>query len=589
MAEKAWVRHAIQIGRFEFRRSVRALRQDRARFGLMAFGSVVMTLLITGMGFLFIDVLRDIEGMSIPAPVQGTIVFFWLFDVYMVAQRVASAKNRIETEPLMLTTVSARTVIGGLLIAEVLRMLAYVLLPAIAISILIAYALAAPLLLITVLLAMILFATTAVTAGSVIGYGVALLIATSPFVARHKTALGVPAAILGMGGIFLFQFPQVTGISQTALAWLPPAWIVDVAVLGAPIKTSLVHVIGIVIGSGLFVTAGGLVAEWETTSFWFSDDPATTTTDTKQSDTTTTATKTVESEESSALASAVTPFRANMVSLPVQRVAQMTVLRAWRDPQRLTFVLMPVVALGSSLIGSGGTDGVFATAPAALAVIIPWVAGAVFTLNPFGDEGAMLPITLTGVTGSQYVRGITLPGLLIGLPVAICLTIGSSFLSSYGILVRVGLGVLTVFLTIISVALGPLIGMTFPRFDAISVGNAKNVVPPRILAIMLHGAAIGIPGGLLALLIVSPRLARIGVSAMFGWLPGVLLQLLVNAGLDPLAGVSKRFLTLSETIQSISIETFRMSLGSVLGICGVIIAVLAYRTAIQRFDEFSPP
>ncbi|PSQ49677.1 hypothetical protein BRD12_05315, partial [Halobacteriales archaeon SW_12_67_38] len=57
----------------------------------------------------------------------------------------------------------------------------------------------------------------------------------------------------------------------------------------------------------------------------------------------------------------------------------------------------------------------FAVAPVEIALLVPWLAGATFGLNPFGDEGAVLPATLTGaISGGAFVRGLALvgPGVL---------------------------------------------------------------------------------------------------------------------------------------------------------------------------------
>lgn len=588
MSEQHWVRHAIDVGWFEFRRSVRAIRQDRARFALMVLGVAIPSIIITGLGIVFVDSIGSIRGTGIPDYVRGTIAYFWLFDVFIIAQRVASAKHRVEAEPVMLTTVSARTLVTGLILAEALRFLTFASLPIIAIGGLLAYGLTAPALLLSLPLAVVFFAVTAATAGSVIGYGIALLLETCPFVAKHKTALGVPIAIIGMGGLSLFYYPQVTGISQAALAWLPTAWFTDIAVLGGPLDGSLLQAGGALTASIIFVVAGGRVAEWETTAYWYSGG-VTLTDDSDEPHSPATEAESQSLSAESVLAETVAPFRFGFLSRPTRRVAQMTVLRAWRDPQRLMFVLMPVVLFGSSFLSTGGISNLLSSLPGVSAVLLPWIAGAIFPLNPFGDEGSVLPTTLTAATGGEYVRGLIAPGVIFGLPMAVILTGIAGITSPYTISVSVSLVGLAIYLTIVSVALGPNIGMRFPRFRAISVGQADEVVPPRILAVSLHGVSVALPGGLLVLLIIQPDLAQTTVSVVLGVLPGFVLDLLVTAGAEPLAGVSTWFTAVGETIQAIPPTTFRATTGAGLLSGGAIVALAAYRDSIRRFNGFSPP
>jgi hypothetical protein len=76
-------------------------------------------------------------------------------------------------------------------------------------------------------LAAVFLGLTAVLVGMVLGYAVALLIATSPFVARHKTVLGGVAVLVAMGGYLFVTLPQFGGVGQEALAVLPVGWLVD--------------------------------------------------------------------------------------------------------------------------------------------------------------------------------------------------------------------------------------------------------------------------------------------------------------------------------------------------------------------------
>ncbi|MFB9806916.1 hypothetical protein ACFFQF_17500 [Haladaptatus pallidirubidus] len=552
----------------------------------MILGVALPTVMFGGVGFLLISFIEDISGSTIPDQLRGMVALFWLFGVFLVTQRVASAKPRIDADQLMLTTVSARTAVGGLLIAEFLRILSYISFPVLVLSSLLAYAQTAPAFLITIPFAIMLFSATVATAGSAVGYGIALLIASSPFVAKHKTALSIPIGLLGVLGYLGFQYSEITGLDQSALAWFPAAWFADIAVVGGPIHGSLTRAAGVLLGSCVFVITVGRLAEIATTAYWFSDGPILT--DSTPSERTTTGSDNHSEKRKSALANAVAPITVDFLPLPIQRVAQMVMLRTWRDPQRLMFIIMPVaIFIGPAISSVNGLD-LFSVLPIASVVLIPWMAGAVFPLNPLGDEGSVLPVTLTAVTGTNYVRGLIAPSIILGLPAAVILTGITSLISPYPILTQFGLVVLAIYLTLVSAALGSGIGMLLPRYNAISIGQADEVIPPRITAVTLHGIAVCIPGCLLALLLATPELAQTMISILVGTLPGILLKLLATVGLEPLAGIATWFLTIGNSIQAIARPMFRLTTISVLGTSGIIVAIAAYRGATQRFNAFSP-
>lgn len=201
MAEPHWLRHALRIGGFEFKRTVRAVWQDKARAFLLTVGLVIPSLMLAGFVYLFSGAIREAGPITLPPVARGTVAMLWLFGVFIATQRVVSARPRIDAESLMLTMVSARTVVGGLLIAETLRALAYLCFPVLVLTGGAVYLFGSVTSLFLIPFATVLFRLTAVLVGMALGYAIALLIATSPFVARHKTILGGAAALFAMGGI----------------------------------------------------------------------------------------------------------------------------------------------------------------------------------------------------------------------------------------------------------------------------------------------------------------------------------------------------------------------------------------------------
>lgn len=589
MAESGWVRHSLSIGVFEFRRTVRDLWQDKARFTLTALVGVIPSLIFVSFLIVFADSLPEFGSVVVSGQLRGSVALFWLFASFIITQRVVSARTRIEGESLMLTTVSARTAAGGLLVAELLRVVSYFGLPLLVLTGTGMFLLSSPASLVLVPTTALFFIATAVITGSMVGYAVAWLVATSRFIARHKTVLGSAVSLIAMGGYFLFLYPQIGGLSQASLAWLPVGWFADLAVVGTPLVGSSLRSAGALLGSVVLIVIGGVTVERETTAFWFSEPVS--------ADAGETAHGSATGEESSirpsrrdALAAAVKPLVIpHFVSAPVRRVAEWTLLRTRRDPNRLTFLLIPVFAIGSSLVSAGLQSGSLRVLAAPVsAVLFPWLVGALFAMNPFGDEGAVLPVTLTAVSGKQYVRGLMTPGLVLGLPVVIVVTSIAGVFSPYPLAARIGLVVLGMYLTCVAVAITPAIGMALPRFSAISVGRSQDVLPPRMSAVLLHLLVITIPGGLLVMLITVPELARGLFAVVFGSLPAFVVGSLTNSANSLLSTVSTWFEQVGEVIRALGISQLQVVVGGVLIVGEVVALFLLYRNAIRRFERYSP-
>jgi len=585
MAEPGWLRHALAVGRFEFRRSVRAIWADKARFALLSLGVLIPTASFGAFAVVFADTIRDVGTIALPDQLRGGVALFWLFGVFVVGQRVASARARPEAEPLLLTTVSARTAAAGLLIAETLRILAYVGLPLVVVTGAAVSLFGAVIALLTVPAAALLFTATAVVAGSAAGYAVALLVATSRFVARHKTVLGSAASLAAMGLYFLLLYPELGGVSQASLAWLPVGWFGDLAAVGTPIVGSPARAVGALVASLAVLGAGGAAIERVAVALWFTDPVSV---DADESDA---ARDSPPASRRDALAAAVAPLAIpRALSTPVRRVAEWALLRTRRDPNRLAFLFIPVFGVGSAILSSGLQSGALTALLAPLAaVVLPWLAGALFAMNPFGDEGAVLPVTLTAVSGRQYVRGLMAPGAVYGLPIAIAATAAAALVSPYGLAERAGLVALAAYATCVSVAVAPAIGMAFPRFSAVRVGRSREVLPPRMTAVIAHVAVTALPTAWLAALAVAPRVARAVFAGLVGFLPAVVLGLASRSSDGALAAAGEQFRAVAAGIQAVDIGQFRLVGGGAALVAGAVVAVLLYASAVRRFERYSPP
>ncbi|MFC6727901.1 hypothetical protein ACFQDG_04515, partial [Natronoarchaeum mannanilyticum] len=293
----------------------------------------------------------------------------------------------------------------------------------------------------------------------------------------------------------------------------------------------------------------------------------------------------------SSLSAAVRPLTVpNVVSAPVRAVAEWALLRTRRDPNRLMFVMIPVFAIGSPLVSTSVRSGSIGALAAPLgAVGLPWLAGSLFAMNPLGDEGVVLPVTLTAVSGEQYVRGLTVPGLVFGLPIVLVVTGIAGLASPYSPVEQGGLLALGGYLTVVSVVIAPAIGMALPRFSAISVGQSRDVIPPRMSAVGVHAALTVGPGALLAILVVSPAVARAILAGVFGFVPAILLELLAASNGGLLAGADEPFRGIGRAIQAIGLEQLQIGGAAALLIGGVLVSSLLYRRAVRRFDRYTPP
>jgi|AntDeeMinimDraft_4_1070355.scaffolds.fasta_scaffold00019_12 hypothetical protein len=586
MAEPEWPANVLSVGVFEFRRSVRDIWADKTRFALMSLGVMIPSLMAAVFAVAFADPIRGVDVLPEPALFRGWVALFWLFAVFLLGQRVVSARSRIDAESLMLTTVSARTAAGGLVVAETLRILAYLAPPVLVLIGVGVALLGAPASLVAVPVAAALFAVTAVVAAAVAGYAVAWLVATSRFVARYRTPLAALASLAGTGLYLVFFFPQISTITPELLASLPVAWLFDLALLGTGLAEAPLRAGGAVVVSLVIVGAGGVAIERETVALWFSEPVSVGDEGTA---------KTAASVEDGdprrdPLAAAIAPLAVpGVVSTPVRRVAEWALLRTRRDPNRLTFLLIPVIAMSGPLATGALEAGAIGTvATPVFAVVFPWLAGALFAMNPLGDEGSVLPITLTAVSGRQYVRGLVLPSLLFGLPVVVALTALGGAVSPYSPSERVGLVALGVYLTCVAATITPAIGMALPRFSAISVGQSRDVLPPRMAAVVVHAALTTVPGGMLAALVVAPAAARAGLAGLFGFLPAISLQLLGRSDGSLLMRIADSFTNLGQAILSIGLARLQVVGGGLLLLGGVLVAVVLYRNAIGRFERYSP-
>ncbi|WP_049898734.1 hypothetical protein [Halococcus agarilyticus] len=597
MSESGWLGHGLRIGVVEFRRTVRGMRRNKGRLALLVFGVGFWTLSIAGLAVLFTAPLRTLDTpIALPAAVRGAAALAWVFGVYVVGQRVLSQYSHIDAEAGMLTTVSARSVATGLVIAELLRAAAYLLAPLLVVTGLVVYIFGTPLGVATIPLAAGLFALTATLVGSGVGYAGALLVARSRFVARYKTIIGGAIVLVFFGGyaVFVFFAPGDLGIGPAQFAWLPVGWYVDLAAIGSPIAPSMGRVAGVLVATLAVLGGGGWAIERLTTALWFADPVEPTRDEADDSDaashTDARADTGPTASGASPLTAAIGPFGSVIpasASRPTRRVAAKALVRTWRNPSRLTILLTPVVIAVVSVFNATQFGAAFAVAPVAIVLLLPWLAGATFGLNPFGDEGAVLPATMTGgISGKSFVRGLALPGLVAGLPLTVALTLAAGWFSPYSLPEIAGLAGLGCVLVAAAVGLAPVIGMRIPRFSTFSVRGSRDVVPPSITAGIVYTVTLVVPGVLAAVALVVPELLRGFLAALGSGVIPFVLRWLGERGVPLVAASAGWFEGLGPAIRGLATIEMR-AVGYTLPILLLSVGgFVAYRAAARRFETY---
>ncbi|MFB6165164.1 MAG: hypothetical protein ABEJ31_08395 [Haloarculaceae archaeon] len=579
MPEPHWARHGLAIGRTEFRRTVRSIREDRGRLALLAFGGLFFLLAVAAGSYLLFRVAGDLGSYPLTDAVRGTFGLQWLFAVFIAGQRAATRHDRIDNDSLMLLTVSVRSIVVGLLTAEGLRALSYLGIPLVLLGG--AFVLAtgsfvtAPLLAVAVAL----FLGTALIAGYAGGLAAKLIVARVRFVARYKSIMSGVLALAFIGLYVGIQNYAGAGATGT-LGLLPSAWLLDLALVGSPFVVSVPRAAAAAVGGLVWIAVWLAALEWLATELWFGDSV--------EPDVRSERARVDTGTALDPLAAATRPFVVPFGSQPTRRVAQRVVIVARRNPRRLSFVLIPVIGIGSSLINLARSGDLFTFLPPLLALLVPWLAGAAFGLNPLGDEGPVLPATLTSLPdGRQFATGLAIPGLVLGLPLTVALTVATGAASPFE---PVSIGLLAIAgaaLTVAAVGIAPGIGTTFPRFDPISVSSGREVVPPNLSAAIVYTLALALPGTVAVGAALAPAATRQGFSVLVGGLFGFVFAWLASKGVPAAAGVAAWLGDVGQSIAGLPTAWVHWG-GYVLPLAIVLgFGWLGFRTVVRRFEGFA--
>ncbi|ELZ42008.1 hypothetical protein C471_05164 [Halorubrum saccharovorum DSM 1137] len=512
------------IARTELRRRWRTMKGNTMQLLALAFAGVM--LLPFSLGGVFGAYLAGgfIAGSETEPLIEWArmaFVYGWIFVVGFGGYRAYAVALRPDNLDGLLTTVSHRDVIGGLVLAELVLWSAFFLTVGSAATVAFAVGAGSLLTIPALLLTLCLLLATGIPAGFILALGVRNAGVRSRLLSRLRTLF---LFLLGIGYfalIFTNAFASVLEPIYRVLAPTPIDWFGDLAASGLGIGASPLRAIGAVGFTGAFVVVAIAslyrLAAW----LWYADGVHIT----------------HEAERSDDGASRFQGL-SKVLSQPVFGVVAVDWKRARRSPISLSFALYPLIVLAGPSVTAVQTGEIGTGLPLWILLSGTWVSGSLFALNVVGQEGAALPVTLLSEAPDRsLVIGHVLSGALLIAPVTVAATVIAGILSPHSVPVAASLGVSALVLSAASGAIGTGIGVVFPRFEAVSVSRSTKAIVPSAFAFAVYSVAVlvvslptviahsGIAGHALASVIGVNRLA-IGlsgtlVSAVFACLVGI--------------------------------------------------------------------
>ncbi|MXV64508.1 hypothetical protein GS429_21025 [Natronorubrum sp. JWXQ-INN-674] len=506
----------VVVAKTEFRRTIRAVSNERTKLLMMAALAVFMlgSVVVAG-GYLLPELGAQVAESVSPSEadlatdlVTGGVAVGWLFLVFMVGIRTFTAAATVDKPAFLLTSTSLRNTVIGVIGAEILLFATWLVPPAILLSSAFASGagtiLPVPLTLVVVALALI----TAVPVGFVIGVWVRHLVTVYEPIARYRMVIFVGFWVLYFGAIATGRFNVVMGELFTALQGSPLGWPGHLLLAGVPnVPASSATIVGAIVGGAVLGTVATAIGIASARVHWFAD-PA------RFDD----AEESTEQESSDRLSGVLS----RGLSRPIRTVTVTAIRRTKRAPIRLVYVGYPLLgAIGfvQGIVQSG-------TVPSYVAVLLSlyvvWAAGALFTLNPLGDLGRALPAVVTStLTGRQAINGLVIAGALVAVPIALLVSLVLGVISPLSLEQTAALVAGTVVGAVVTPALATGIGSVFPRFGSVNVTNNREAVMPSKTAFIVYSLAIMLPTAAAVVLYTdSPELLAELIATISAWTPG---------------------------------------------------------------------
>jgi len=488
--------HSLRLTRIDVRRMVR--KRTAPESWLTAVVSVglyaLLTLVLTGggvwggrtLGRALATGSIGVDSAAAASSARGFVGVLWLAFVFICAVRAVGQRGTLTNADGVLTVVPVHEAYLGLVASEFVYLLVWTLLPAAGAGLGLAVGTGTVWPAVGVPLALATMCVSAVATAYALGLAVRHVVTRFPFVARHKTALLALGFVGYMAAIVTGSFSRVVGALFEPLAASPVGWFADLAVSGVP-GVAFAATKGVAaVGGAVPLTAIALLAgAWVAGRHWFADPVLAG----ENSDPTDAAAAVTANAAADARASAEDRLT-RVVELGFDRPTAALVALAWRRaaraPLKLMYAAYPLFFGTGAFVEVVQTGQIPTYLPYGLLVFFAWAGGVVFTLNPLGDQGAVLSTTLlSDVDGQRFVAAHVAAGLLAVVPlgtVLVALTAVASALDAESVAILVGL---TPVAMVVAAALSVGIGVAFPRFEATNVTRSMEAVVPSPWAFLL--------------------------------------------------------------------------------------------------------
>ncbi|WP_135533771.1 hypothetical protein [Halostella pelagica] len=490
-------RRSALVARVEVRRTLRSFVENRTRLALTALSGVfVLAVVAAGSYGVYLagQALRsgsDLGGFDVTSTLRGVVGLVWVGISALVAARAVAKRGTVPKADGLLTTIPTADAVGGILLSELIFVLLWTLPPLVLLTGSFSYGAGTP----GPFIVMVPVVATLGALGVATGYPVGLLVRQAvtryDVLAKHRQVLFAFAFLGYLALVFGGGINEIAAVLLDPLARTPVGWLGDLLLVGIPgIDGSLARATVAPAAVLAAVVPALAVTVRIAAVHWFSDPAGPTSEDDNDAG----------GRFADVLPALPIALPSSAFSRPTRAVAGAVVRRAVRAPIKLSYVIYPlfgVIPVAQSAIEQGRIP---ASLPYALALYAAWASGVLVTLNPFGDQGAVLPGTLTTpLSGRQFVAGhvVVAAGLMV--PLTVILAVGSGLASPLSLAsvaeLAVGAGVLAALMPLLATGIGAL----FPRYGAVNVvGNRKAVMPSKraFLTYSVTIAAAGLAAGL---------------------------------------------------------------------------------------------
>lgn len=471
------LKHPRLVARTELRRRWRTIQDNATQMAVLAFGALLFLPISLG-GLVGAYAAGEfVAGREIGRIVEWSrmgFVYAWIVVAAFGGYRAYAVALRPDNLDGLLTTVSHRDVIGGLVLTELSLWSALVLTAGSAATVAFAIGAGSFLTIPLALLTLCLVLLTGLPAGFLVALGVRNAGVRSVLLSRLRTLF---VALLSIGYFALIitnSFASVLEPLYRLLTPTPIAWFGDLATVGLGVGASPLRAVGSVVFSTVFVVAAVAALFRLSESLWYADGVHVT----------------HEVDRSPAASSRLSGL-SSVLSRPVLGVVTADWKRARRSPLSLSFALYPLILLIDPLVTTVRTGAVGTGLPLWVLVCGTWITGSLFALNVLGHEGAALPVTLlSDAPDRSLLVGHVVAGGFPMVPVTVAATVLTGVLSPYSLPVVASLGVSALVLSAGSGAVATGVGVAFPRFEAVSVSRSTKAIVPSAFAFAIYSLGI---------------------------------------------------------------------------------------------------